>query len=211
MAARAAALPPGLRPVARVAIVACACAALNAERENVFARLSARARASLPDPGATKLASNVAELGRLGLVAADVVGDALRRDADAATRECSATSESHLDPRDADGARKTRTSVRRRVSRVRRWNVVVGAFGVASARVSAVGLGGDRRRRVGLGVGRRAGDQRRRDDSRDSGVSAVVRDRARDRVGVVARDARWRPRPRRPSRSPSSRRSRRCP
>ena len=102
MAARAAALPPGLRPVARVAIVACACAALNAERENVFARLSARARASLPDPGATKLASNVAELGRLGLVAADVVGDALRRDADAATREFSATSESHLDPRDAD-------------------------------------------------------------------------------------------------------------
>ena len=82
--------------------VACACAALNAERENVFARLSGRARASLPDPGATKLASNVAELGRLGLVAADVVGDALRRDADAATRECSATSESHLDPRDAD-------------------------------------------------------------------------------------------------------------
>ena len=109
MAARAAALPPDVRPVARAALVACACAALRADPDpgsnrantNVFARLSARARASLPDPGATKLASNVAELGRLGLVAADVVGDALRRDADAATREFSATSEKHLDPRDA--------------------------------------------------------------------------------------------------------------
>ena len=66
-----------------------------------------------------------------------------------------------LDPR--DGA-KTRT-VRRRVFRVRRWNVVIGAFGVAPARVSAVGLGGDRRRRVAR-RGTTAGDQRRRDFSR---------------------------------------------
>lgn len=93
MAARAAALPPDVRPVARAALVACACAALRADPDprsnhtNVFARLSARARASLPDPGATKLALDVAELRRLGLVAADAVGEALRRDADEATRE----------------------------------------------------------------------------------------------------------------------------
>ena len=77
-------------------------APLSTPSARTCSRVSRGARASLPDPGATKLASNVAELGRLGLVAADVVGDALRRDADAATRECSATSESHLDPRDAD-------------------------------------------------------------------------------------------------------------
>ena len=177
-------------------------------------RLAERQRVDIGDRPAriTKLASNVAELGRLGLVAADVV--APFRDADVVVRAvlrrdplATNSRARSRTPRETRNLRPspclTRTSLERRCWRFR------GRFRASLSRW----IGRRSRSRVGLASGTTRRDQRRQTTGRRTRCMSSVRPRCRcsNRVGVVARDARWRPRPRRPSRSPSSRRSRRCP